>query len=83
MSVQFQSPQGSLDLSNGAASRLLRAIGYNVREENDGSMPIDQAREGIAKARTTLSEEDLGYLKHLEEIIEEVAEDGGTELVWS
>jgi len=83
MSVQFHSPEGSLDISNGAASRLLRAIGYSVSEENDGSMPIERAREGIAKARVTLIGEDLNHLNHLEEIVDEVAAEGGTELVWS
>lgn len=55
MTVSFRYPDdGTLDLSNGAASRLLTLIGYKVTEETSGEMEITAAEEGIGKARREL-----------------------------
>jgi hypothetical protein len=52
MSVSFKGTRRtSLDLNNGQASRILRAIGYKVTEETSGEMPIEDARKGLLSAQ--------------------------------
>jgi len=72
----------TLDLSNGLASRLLRAMGYVVTEETCGSMSIPSAEAGILLARLTLSLDDIEYLDYLEELVKELKVSGRTELTW-
>jgi hypothetical protein len=62
MSVSFRYPEpdngvaGTLDLSNGMASGLLRLMGYKVTEETSGELEIIEARDGIKAARETLTD---------------------------
>jgi len=79
MSVQFGN---GLDLNNGLASRLLRAIGYNVSESSAGYMPLNQALTGVQEAKSTVSKDDLEYLMLLEEEILQLKEEGATVLDW-
>lgn len=79
MSVTFE---GELDVSNGLASRLLRAIGYPVGEDSDGSMPIKEALEGIQRAKGTMGEDEK-YLGYLEELVTSLQADGADLLSWS
>lgn len=72
----------SLDLNNGLASDILRAIGYKVGESSDGMLPTSAAKEGIARARTMLADDQLQYLGYLEELITELEASGATRLTW-
>lgn len=85
MSVSFQGHENNgLDLSNGTASKLLRAIGFPVSEETSGSMPLEEALAGIQKAKGTLSTpEDEELLDLLKELAEGLQSAGATQLTWS
>jgi len=83
MSVSFIGEDSySLDLNVGLASRILRAIGYNVTEETCGSMIIPSAEAGILLARLTLNTDDIKYLDYLEELVKELKAAGRSELTW-
>ncbi len=86
MSVSFQGPEptNTLDLSNGTASRLLKAIGFPVSEESSGALPLEQALEGIQKAKGTLDRpEDEELLQELESLSQGLQKAGATQLTWS
>lgn len=78
MSISF----GDLNVSNGMASKLLRAIGYPVSEESSGSMKIDTMLAGIAAAKSTLGDEDLKYLGWLEDEVRAAKDGGATDFEW-
>lgn len=80
MSVSFN---GDLDLNNGLASRLLRAMGYKVTEDSNGEMPLAAAKEGIERARATVSSEDRPYLDMLAQVVQDVEASGSDTLTWS
>lgn len=90
MSVSFQGPKApgkafpaTLDLNNGLASRLLRAMGYKVGEETAGEMPIKKAKKGISDARETIKDvEDLKYLWYLSEMVDDLIQAGDKKLIW-
>lgn len=83
MSVSFIGDGAyTLDLNNGLASRLLRAMGYEVTEETSGSMSIFAAEAGILQAKKILAEDDLEYLTYLSELVQELKVTGRTELTW-
>lgn len=78
----------SLDLSNGLSFRLLRALGYSVTEESSGKMSIEVAKKAIAEVWRDstykgLSQDDLRYLRWLEEVVDDLDEAGSTLLTWS
>lgn len=78
MSASF----GNLDVNNGLASRLLRAIGYSVSEESSGSMRIGDMLVGIQAAKVTLAPEDLKYLEWLEDEVVQAQVNGKTVFEW-
>lgn len=84
MSMSFN---GDLDLNNGLASRILVAIGY-AKSENDivythGEMPLAAAKDGIERAKTTVSAEDRPYLDMLAQVVQDVEASGSDVLTWS
>lgn len=89
MSVSFQGVRAkgskypeTLNLNNGLASRILRAMGYAVTEETSGEMSIEQAQKGIVAARQTLPDEDLEYLDMLDDIVRDLAKARKKKLCW-
>jgi hypothetical protein len=87
MSISFHGVPDSrrcrtLDLNNGLASDILRAIGFKVGESSDGEMPIEAAKVGIQKAKMTLGKDQLPYLGYLEELVTELEVSGAIRLTW-
>ena len=84
MSMQFWTASGeeTLDLNNGLASRILVAMGLPSPEVTHGSMPVAEAKSRLA-AVSGLSDDDMGYVEALREIVEELESEGKDLLEWS
>ena len=84
MSVSFN---GDLDLNNGLASRILVAIGYAKSENNivytHGEMSLAAAKEGIERAKSSVSTEDRHYLDMLAQVVRDLETSGRDMLTWS
>ena len=70
----------NLDLNNGLATRLLRAIGYTVKG-SEGGWPVQKMLDGIAAAE--VAEEDAQFLEWLRQEVLDAQADGEAIFRWS
>lgn len=77
MSVTFGE---RLNVSNGTATRLLRAVGYPVGESNDGWWPVGSMLAGIESAK--VEPEDADHLTALKREVLRAQENGEGTFTW-
>jgi hypothetical protein len=79
MSVCFQD---DLHITNGAAYKLLKHLGYDMGMDCAGSMPLDEMRGRIDRAKAEHTEHPPFFLE-LDELCAELALAGVEVLEWS